>query len=34
MSESEMKVSTDMANHYAQKFEELYDMFNVRIGRK
>ena len=32
--ESEMKVSTDMANHYAQKFEELYDMFNVRIGRK
>ena len=34
MPESEMKVSTDMANHYAQKFEELYDMFNVRIGRK
>ena len=34
MSESEIKVSTDMANHYAQKFEELYDMFNVRIGRK
>ena len=34
MSESEIKVSTDMANHYAQKFEELYDMFNIRIGRK
>ena len=32
--EGEVKVSTEMANHYAQKFDELYDMFNVRVGRK
>ena len=32
--EGEMSASSEMADHYAQKFEELYDMFNVRIGRK
>ena len=32
--EGEMSTSSEMADHYAQKFEELYDMFNVRIGRK
>jgi hypothetical protein len=32
--EGEISTSSDMADHYAQKFEELYDMFNVRIGRK
>ena len=32
--EDEISTSSDMADHYAQKFEELYDMFNVRIGRK
>ena len=32
--ESEMKASTDIADHYAQKFNELYDMFNERVGRK
>jgi hypothetical protein len=32
--ESEMSASSEMADHYAQKFEELYEMFNVRIGRK
>lgn len=32
--EGEVKASVDMANHYAQKFDELYDMFNVRVGRK
>ena len=32
--EGEMNVSSDMADHYAQKFDELYDMFNVRLGRK
>ena len=30
----EMSASSETADHYAQKFEELYDMFNVRIGRK
>ena len=25
---------TDMALHYAKKFEELYHMFNERIGKK
>ena len=33
-SKGEMKASSDMAIHYAKKFEELYDAFNVRIGRK
>ncbi len=32
--EGEVKASTDMADHYAEKFEELYDAFNRRIGRK
>ena len=32
--EEEMKSSTEMAEHYAQKFDELYEMFNLRIGRK
>jgi hypothetical protein len=32
--ESEISASSEMADHYAQKFEELYEMFNVRIGRK
>jgi len=32
--EGEMKASTERAEHYAQKFAELYDMFNMRIGRK
>jgi hypothetical protein len=26
--------SSDMALHYAKKFEELYHMFNERIGKK
>ncbi len=26
--------SSDAAEHYAQKFEELYDMFNARVGRE
>ena len=32
--ESEMKTSTERIEHYIQKFDELYDMFNTRIGRK
>ena len=32
--EGEMKTSTERAEHYIQKFDELYDMFNTRIGRK
>ena len=32
--EGEVSISSDMADHYAQKFDELYDMFNVRVGRK
>ena len=32
--DNEMKISTEMHEHYAQKFDELYDMFNVRVGRK
>ena len=32
--EGEMAVSSEMEEHYAQKFNELYDMFNVRVGRK
>ena len=32
--ESEINLSPDMAEHYSQKFDELYDMFNVRVGRK
>ena len=32
--EGEMKVSSDMKEHYEQKFNELYDMFSVRIGKK
>ena len=32
--ETELKVSLDMVDHYEQKFNELYDMFNERIGRK
>jgi len=32
--ESEMKSSADMALHYAKKFEQLYDAFNMRVGRK
>ena len=30
----EMNTSSEIAEHYAQKFDELYDMFNVRVGRK
>ena len=30
----EMNTSSEIAEHYAQKFEELYDMFNARVGRK
>jgi len=29
-----MTVSSEMEEHYAKKFNELYDMFNVRVGRK
>ncbi len=32
--EGEMKTSTERIEHYIQKFDELYDMFNTRIGRK
>ena len=32
--EGEMTVSSEMEEHYAQKFNELYDMFNIRVGRK
>ena len=32
--EGEIKTSSEMAEHYAQKFDELYDMFNTRVGRK
>ena len=32
--ESEMKSSADMALHSAKKFEQLYDAFNMRVGRK
>ena len=30
----EMNTSSEIAEHYAQKFDELYDMFNVRVGKK
>ena len=30
----EMNTSSEIVEHYAQKFDELYDMFNVRVGRK
>ena len=32
--ESEMKVSTESAEHYVQKFNELYDMLEMRVGKK
>ena len=32
--EGEMNISTETADHYAQKFADLYDMFNVRLGGK
>ncbi len=32
--EGEMTVSSEMEEHYAQKFNKLYDMFNIRVGRK
>ena len=32
--EGEMNNSTETADHYAQKFADLYDMFNVRLGGK
>lgn len=31
--EGEQPKSTDLAAHYAKKFEELYDVFNKRLGR-
>lgn len=30
--ENEQKPKTDEASHYAKKFEELYDVFNTRMG--
>jgi hypothetical protein len=32
--EGETDASSEMAEHYAQKFDELYDMFNIRVGKK
>ena len=29
-----MKVSTESAEHYVQKFNELYDMLEMRVGKK
>ena len=29
-----LEESSETAMHYAQKFEELYHMFNERVGRK
>ena len=33
-SNNEVKTSSDIALHYAKKFEELYSLFNARIGKK
>jgi RPA family protein len=30
--EEEMKSSTEMAEHYAQKFDELYEALKTRLG--
>ena len=32
--EGEQKKNSDVAAHYAKKFEELYDVFNKRVGGK
>ena len=32
--EAEVPVSFETAEHYAQKFEDLYTMFNVRLGKR
>jgi tetratricopeptide (TPR) repeat protein len=32
--EGETDASSEVAEHYAQKFDELYDMFNIRVGKK
>ena len=31
--EGEMTQSAEMAAHYAQKFDELYNMINARVGK-
>ena len=33
-SESEQKPKSDMSAHYVKKFEELYEVFNNRVGGK